>query len=403
MKHLLSVWIVIILATGGCEKASNPVDSTPESGVQSFIPWPSLANTPWPMNHHDSQSTGRSPYKGPREGMIEHISANVRPYASFITGFDTIVIGGVDLFFLNSDLTQRNVVIAPTPLSTPILRSDSIIVGMGASAIFTVSHHGQWLWGFNIGESAESQSLGFGKDGTVYGLTFQQTLWAVDRNGSVLFKQTDPRFGKSSRSAFAFSTDGKILYFTGIGSSALIAFDVEAHQVLWTFGRTHSQQNSTAIVGPMVDNAGHIYVMGASDTTSDWKPAFFCLNPDGGVRWKYVHNTQFESVMAGDPCIDHNGNSYFATDSLYSFDYHGNLRWKRSLGYLVDSPLICDADGVVYVVHLRGRDGASAYSTDGTELWHVTLPDNQYYDASPLITVHNRLIVVGSVNVISIK
>ena len=38
---------------------------------QVDIPWPSLADSPWAMYHHDPQSTGRSPYHGPTNGMIK--------------------------------------------------------------------------------------------------------------------------------------------------------------------------------------------------------------------------------------------------------------------------------------------------------------------------------------------
>ena len=37
---------------------------------QVDIPWPTLANSPWPMIKHDPQFTGRSPYKGPQSATV---------------------------------------------------------------------------------------------------------------------------------------------------------------------------------------------------------------------------------------------------------------------------------------------------------------------------------------------
>ena len=38
---------------------------------QIDIPWPTLANSPWPMIKHDPQLTGRSPYAGPKTPTIK--------------------------------------------------------------------------------------------------------------------------------------------------------------------------------------------------------------------------------------------------------------------------------------------------------------------------------------------
>ena len=40
------------------------------SQQQVDIPWPTLANSDWPMIKHDPQFTGRSPYKGPQTPNI---------------------------------------------------------------------------------------------------------------------------------------------------------------------------------------------------------------------------------------------------------------------------------------------------------------------------------------------
>jgi len=67
--HLTLAPIVFVLLASCSDLGSDP--SPPEaSGRQYPIAWPSLANSPWPMNHADPQSTGRSKYRGPSQGML---------------------------------------------------------------------------------------------------------------------------------------------------------------------------------------------------------------------------------------------------------------------------------------------------------------------------------------------
>ena len=54
-----------------CQKKS-PTETPPVNNThpQVDIPWPSLADSQWPMHHHDPQSTGRSPFVGPQRGEV---------------------------------------------------------------------------------------------------------------------------------------------------------------------------------------------------------------------------------------------------------------------------------------------------------------------------------------------
>ena len=63
-----SVWILFFLLTG-CSKEPTKTEDTPSP--QEHIPWPSLADSPWTMFHHDPQSTGRSQYVGPQIGNVK--------------------------------------------------------------------------------------------------------------------------------------------------------------------------------------------------------------------------------------------------------------------------------------------------------------------------------------------
>ena len=58
----------------GCRKKS-PTETPPNNNIhpQVDILWPSLADSPWPIAHGNVQCTGRSPYKGPKNGTVEWI------------------------------------------------------------------------------------------------------------------------------------------------------------------------------------------------------------------------------------------------------------------------------------------------------------------------------------------
>ena len=62
---LLILFANLLLLTA-CE--DEVIQSPPKPpGYQEDIPWPSLADSPWPMNHHDPQSSGRSKFIGPSQ------------------------------------------------------------------------------------------------------------------------------------------------------------------------------------------------------------------------------------------------------------------------------------------------------------------------------------------------
>src|SRR3990172_9900287 len=63
--------LFLLLLVMSCKE--NPTDSgepPKPPGYQEDIPWPSLADSPWPTNHGDMQRTGRSKYSGPQQGDV---------------------------------------------------------------------------------------------------------------------------------------------------------------------------------------------------------------------------------------------------------------------------------------------------------------------------------------------
>jgi len=63
--------VVFAVMLTSCEQNPTAPNEPPKPpGYQEDIYWPSLADSPWPMNHHDPQNTGRGTCIGPQEGII---------------------------------------------------------------------------------------------------------------------------------------------------------------------------------------------------------------------------------------------------------------------------------------------------------------------------------------------
>ena len=66
-----TVILLLLFLSSGCKKNS-PTEPQPTKppGYQEDIPWPSLADSPWPMYRADPQNTGRSKYAGALNGTL---------------------------------------------------------------------------------------------------------------------------------------------------------------------------------------------------------------------------------------------------------------------------------------------------------------------------------------------
>ncbi|MDP2364134.1 MAG: hypothetical protein Q8M94_10235, partial [Ignavibacteria bacterium] len=87
---LLILCTNIILFTACKDEITQPPPKPP--GYQEDIPWPSLADSPWPMYQHDPQNTGRSKYKGPQSGVTTWDYDSVSIESSVVIGLNGSII-----------------------------------------------------------------------------------------------------------------------------------------------------------------------------------------------------------------------------------------------------------------------------------------------------------------------
>jgi outer membrane protein assembly factor BamB len=363
-----------------CQKSTEPTDNDlPPPGFQEDIPWPSLADSPWPIHRGDPQSTGRSKYPGPMLGMIEwsidslYVKSGVSIAADNTIYFNSMSLPRTGLFAANPDgsikwrleevITNREV------STTPLVAEDgTIYIGGGLlHRLFAVNPNGAIKWEFETEGFVYLLGINIGLDGIIYFISGSwsatPTLYAVNPDGTLKWSLENSNFNYSGISGISFSSDGETLFVPGIDPS-VFAIDVENQDIKWTFGETRLPGSV------VVDSDGHLYFQSKVDSINAGKASLFSLNPDGSVRWSFAHdNPRFKPTSYAEGTIDKNGNYYFAFDTLYSVDYEGKLRWKLDLGVNSEGPLVCDINGTVYLP--AGWSKYIAVSSEGNMIWQL--------------------------------
>jgi outer membrane protein assembly factor BamB len=351
-------------------------------GYQEDIPWPSLADSPWPTTNADMQRTGRSKYIGPQQGIIAATVPAHQMQTGVVFGSDSVFYYGISYRYgrdstmlvaaktEGSILWRRDLWDFETTTTPLIDKNGTIYIANGSQGkIFTINPDGSFKWEYDTKKEVFNRGLGLGKDGILYGIENGSTLLAIKQDGTLLGEIQDNNFGVGRRVNLTFSPDGNTLYIAGnkIGTefTTLLAFDLPGKTIKWKFGRALIEN------GPMVDSNGNIYVLVEDDSVDQSSATFYCLHPDGNIKWRFPHS-RGQSYWDIDPTIDKEGNIYFATDTLYALNYEGGLRWKFPLGAPNWSPLICDAQGTVYSATYEHNTKISAISKEGILKWQIT-------------------------------
>ena len=370
-----------------CENKS-PTESPPNNNThpQVDIPWPSLADSPWPMHHGNPQSTGRSPVTGPQNGIIEwEFDVGHEVGTSVAIGSDSTIYFGSNgpyLWALNWDGTLKWKLHLSdnspqyTQACSPLVSADgTIYIGTRGRLLYAVNPDGTKKWTFEAEDWLNNLGMNIGLDGTIYFVDANCWLYAVNPDGSLKWKiGGNYKFQGIEMSGIAISPDGSTLYMGCWGTaesdtlSGLIAVGIDG-VVKWLF------RSFPAYGTPLVDNAGNIYygALNKRDPNlpdANNKKGLFSVTPEGELRWHY--SAHLETMM--DPTMDYNGNIYFtegrSTSTYYviSLDNEGNLRWKithENFNSAVSS-LLCDSDGIIYfptLLHLCAIDN------NGINIW----------------------------------
>jgi hypothetical protein len=396
---LLLVFLLLLFLTGSCKE--NPTDPPPEKEdivPQSNITWLSLADTPWPMYHHDPQSTGRSEYIGPQSGNITHIQFDDFETMSGISiGYDKTA------FLPSGDFAYRFVAFDYSgnikwsnnlrSTSTPIISSDSsIYIATVDKTLLSLKTNGDTLWTTPI-DKMYNIGCNIDKNGNIYFIDFKGNypnsiaeLKVANKYGEILWTLKDSKFLPTPDSQPTFSPDGNTLYVQGKEVSVL-AIDINSQTIKWTFG------DKEQLSSPVIDNDGNLYIIPGEQWFSNNRK-FYSLDSEGKVNWEFDFgaNTFWDNT---EPTIDYNGNIYFGADTLYSLSNSGKLRWKKELGGVIISPLVCDKNNVVYIGTENRTTGEGimySFESNGELKWEIDNLGFRTLGGCPAITDEGSLL-----------
>lgn len=365
MKKLSIFFFLITLFCAGCKDESTSPEEKPE-GCQQNIPWPSLADSPWPMYRADPQNTGRSKSSGVMTGIIEwtYLDSLLECNTGLAVTRDSLIIipyhFSLKAFHFDGRL-KWSIAMPSETVTAPVIGNDGTIY-CSYLDIIAVNGNGNIKWKYSPGEAVWPLALNIGKDGSLYFMG-SKNLYAVTSEGELKWKTAVSGF------LVSFSPDGSTLYLTG-ADPGLTAVDAGSGIIKWSFGNMDSK-----LTAPLIDNEGNIYLT-TKDVSFNSEPGMFCLFPDGKVKWYFRHSQHStSSINHSSPTMDKSGNLYFAGDSLFSLDYHGQLRWKKALENSTVTPLI-NADGFIYVTlaETGSHHKILSYDTDGNLRLSLAVP-----------------------------
>ncbi|GMU98024.1 MAG: hypothetical protein AMXMBFR51_07620 [Ignavibacteriota bacterium] len=358
------------------------------SQQQVDIPWPTLANSPWPMIKHDPQFTGRSQYLGPQTptvswsedmefGIFSGPVVDQKGYLYFgsynvDSDFFYCYIPNYGLKWQYETGSNR------APESGIIIdSSNTIYFGGRDNYLYALSYDGDLKWKYKTsGQIISTVIPNIDLQGNIYitdfvfPVTQPGALYSVSPEGNLNWKVIyDGGFAFKSP---VLSPDGNTIYIPAIDSN-LIALNLDG-TIKWKFSC------GNIFRAAMVDSDGNIYFLPEEDPQY-----FYSLFPNGTLRWKYF--IQNIGVAGSDviPTIDYQGNLYFIGFdttccpyylSLVSVDYNGNFRWKYLFNEIESEdftqPLICDSQGTIYVGSTVGYY-YYAISSEGYLKWKLPL------------------------------
>lgn len=430
MKKLLSVIFLCLVFWAACEKkvVSNdddsivdPPDTTavtdtiPHTMPQGEIPWPSLADSPWPMAKHDPQLTGRSPYLGPvngtvkwtyRDSLVQFQSGIALGKAGqiHVIGGDAWAPGGVGKIITlekeTGTLNWEYEIGEGIPTLTPLVMANgNTVYGTRHGKIFCFDGTGTQIWTYEIdvgsGETVLN-NFNIDKNGRIYFTTSSppRLLCLSPEGDEVYVKDLQ---GEYSSGGLAFSPDGETMYLYD-DVPGLSAFTSDGVR-LWTYPIIRGYIWSS----PLVDNQGNIYFtikreydISGSDTL---KPSVVSLNPDGTLRWEYADIGW--GYTHHDISMDKNGYIWVGNSrTLYSVYYNGELRLKKDfeddlVPFALDGAMVTDNEGNIYF----GSSWEGKFfklNNESDLIWVIDFPifnDALIHDNSPALDNEGNLYV----------
>jgi len=378
----------LYLFSCGPNEPGDPPELVPIPGYQHDIPWPSLADSPCPMQNATPQ-------------RISWLNGNIP------TSFDVNWV--IDTLNISSGIVADNNenIYFPSPpylysISkegkinwklklgvysniTPIITSSNeiIVYFQSPSKITSVSTNGTINWELELNFNLTSQ-INIGKMGELYFIS-KNTFYIV-KDSQIVSSMHDIRIAN----LFSISIDGYYAYIVS-NSSSILALNLTTNSIEWEIGKGRNMSP------PIVNSSGNIYFSSVIENFNNGNPALFCVTPDAEILWFFPHSQYSKSGLpveftypAG--TLDKYGNYCFGSDTLYSVSYDGKLNWKyvpdRSIGsYIISdenqNTLFLKDNGNsfgILVISMKGQvifESQSNYLVGNSTRYHGIILDNR--------------------------
>ncbi len=387
MRKILLPLFSFLIFLSACKQSTEP--QAPEQkppGYQENIPWPSLADSPWPMYRHDPQNSGRSDLLGPSAGIIADTIKAKSIEAGIVLGKNNVVYfndinDGKIHSYSDSDSLLWEEKIGHYLNCAPLVDKNGDVYVLSDFSLTKFNANGEKLWQHQFSKPYFlSEALVIDKNSNVILVDTSKTIFSFSKDGNLNWSYKEERLGMFNSPAF--SPDGNVLYLQGKEVS-LIAFDITKQSVLWTFGET------PLLSAPLVDSQGNIYI--APSNKEQTAVTLYSLTKEATIRWKINFTGKYPATNGGYMCMDTEGNiSIVLSDTLYNISYEGKINWKNYLGTNIndDSPIV-DREGNVYVVLIHE---VASYNKTGNLRWRIPI-EEAYILYSPAIGENGKLIV----------
>jgi len=359
--------------------AGNHVFVADDDGGLHIFQVPALPH-PWPMEGHDAQRTGHSPYRGPSSPALEWTFEGHGALSSPVIAVDgTVYVMASDgwLYALSVAGEARTVAHFEEDVAASLLLDEdgNIYVAAG-TFLYAFGSNETHKWALDLKERSR-QLLGVGERILVFG-----------SDHLVVLQQDKSIEAVCPFDAFDFSVDRSGKVMTGNGYKGLIALDpltCQVHKSLdcqtqggclgsWIWiasgpeGKTYIHVMPHGVDGTMA-GVDYLWVIGPSgqeEWTYPRAPLFSnrpqtrkydgvhrspalgedgsaylglgeekdgsrsvgAIAPDGALRWSFEVDSEVSDIVLGDDVI------YAITESgrLYALDAAGNLKWTFNVG-----------------------------------------------------------------------
>ncbi|MEQ8189523.1 MAG: PQQ-binding-like beta-propeller repeat protein [Candidatus Eremiobacterota bacterium] len=232
--------------------------------------------------------------------------------------------------------------------TAPVLDSEgNIYIGCSDGQVHCLDSEGKHRWSFKTGGDILSE-LFMLNDGTIYVYTADDTLYALNPDGSM--KKSYEKL--DSFVAPAIGQDGTI--YAG-----------EEYQVK-AYNKNGEEQwrvvTRRQLVNIVVSGTGTIYATAGTQ--------IMAINPDGSNKWGNFLDRADGSLFM--PAADKNDNVYVCTSgsNFYGFDSQGNQRWKKTVYLPANVSPSIGNDGTVYIC---AESTLFAFNPDGSLSWNYRI------------------------------